>query len=159
MDALWWTATIFLMLVGLVGTVLPLVPGAVLILGGAVLAHFALHAIGWPTLLGLTLLAILQMALDFVSGAVGAKYFGATKWGAFGAILGALVGLFFGLLGLFLGPVIGVIIGEVIAGKRMIDAGRAGWGSLIGNIGAMLAKLIFALTMIIIFLIAVPSRF
>jgi uncharacterized protein YqgC (DUF456 family) len=105
------------------------------------------------------LLTLATYGIDILAGYLGAKYFGATKWGAFGAILGALVGLFFGLLGLFLGPVIGVIIGEVIAGKRMIDAGRAGWGSLIGNIGAMLAKLIFALTMIIIFLIAVPSRF
>ena len=67
---------------------------------------------------------------------------------------GALVGLFFGLIGLFVGPVIGAIIGEVIAGKRMIDAGRAGWGSLLGNIGAMLAKLIIALAMIIIFLMS-----
>jgi uncharacterized protein YqgC (DUF456 family) len=69
------------------------------------------------------------------------------------------VGLFFGLIGLFVGPVIGAIIGEVIAGKRMIDAGRAGWGSLLGNIGAMLAKLIIALAMIIIFLVNVPSPF
>jgi len=67
--------------------------------------------------------------------------------------------LFFGLIGLFVGPVIGAIVGEVIAGKRMIDAGRAGWGSLLGNIGAMLAKLIIALVMIVIFLIAVPPPF
>ena len=86
-------------------------------------------------------------------------HFGATKWGTFGAIVGALVGLFFGLIGLFVGPVIGAIVGEVIAGKRMIDAGRAGWGSFLGNIGAMLVKLIIALAMIIIFLIAVPSPF
>jgi uncharacterized protein YqgC (DUF456 family) len=80
------------------------------------------------------------MGSMFSPGYFGAKYFGATKWGTFGAILGALVGLFFGLIGLFVGPVIGAVIGEVIAGKRMIDAGRAGWGSLLGNIGAMLAS-------------------
>ena len=97
--------------------------------------------------------------LDVLAGYFGAKYFGATKWGTFGAILGALVGLFFGLIGLFVGPVIGAIIGEVIAGKRMIDAGRAGWGSLLGNIGAMLAKLIIALAMISIFLVNVPLPF
>jgi uncharacterized protein len=67
--------------------------------------------------------------------------------------------LFFGLIGLFVGPVIGAIAGEVIAGKRMIDAGRAGWGSLLGNISAMVAKLIIALAMIIIFLLSVPSPF
>jgi uncharacterized protein YqgC (DUF456 family) len=64
-----------------------------------------------------------------------------------------------GLIGLFVGPVIGAVVGEVIAGKRMIAAGRAGWGSLLGNIGAMVAKLIIALAMITIFLINVPSPF
>ena len=88
-----------------------------------------------------------------------AKYFGATKWGAFGAIIGALVGLFFGIVGLFVGPVVGAVAGEFIAGKRMIDAGRAGWGSLLGNLGAILGKLIIAVAMIAIFLIAVPSPF
>ena len=99
-----------------------------------------------------------SLRLDVLAGYFGANL-GATKWGTFGAILGALVGLFFGLIGLFVGPVIGAIVGEIIAGKRMIDAGRAGWGSLSGNIGAMLAKLIIALAMIIIFLVAVPSPF
>jgi uncharacterized protein YqgC (DUF456 family) len=98
-------------------------------------------------------------ALDILAGYFGAKYFGATKWGTFGAILGALIGLFFGLIGLFIGPVIGAIAGEVIAGKRMIDAGRAGWGSLLGNIGSMLAKVIIALAMITIFLMNVHSPF
>ncbi len=97
------------------------------------------------------LLTLVSYLFDFLGSYFGAKYFGATKWGTFGAILGALVGLFFGLIGLFVGPVIGAIIGEVIAGKRMIDAGRAGWGSLLGNLGTMLAKLIIALAMIINF--------
>src|SRR5881394_796831 len=93
----------------------------------------------------LVLLTILSYVFDFLGSYFGAKYFGATKWGAFGAILGALIGLFFGILGLFVGPVVGAIAGEFIAGKRMIDAGRAGWGSLLGNLGAMLGKLAIAL--------------
>jgi len=75
--------------------------------------------------------------------------------GAFGAI----TGLFFGIIGLFVGPVIGAIAGEFIAGKRMSDAGRAGWGSLLGNIGGMIAKLVIALAMITIFLVNTPSPF
>ena len=75
----------------------------------------------------------------------------------FGAIAGALAGLFFGIIGLFIGPVIGAIAGEFIAGKRMIDAGRAGWGSLLGNLGGMIGKLVIALVMITIFLVNVPS--
>ena len=51
------------------------------------------------------------------------------------------------------------VAGEFIAGKRMIDAGRAGWGSLVGNLGAMVGKLVIALAMITIFLLAVPAPF
>jgi uncharacterized protein YqgC (DUF456 family) len=116
-------------------------------------------SIGWYSIIVLVLLTLVSYVFDVLAGYFGAKYFGATKWGTFGAVVGALVGLFFGLIGLFVGPVIGAIAGEVIAGKRMIDAGRAGWGSLLGNIGAMLAKLIIGLAMISIFLLNVPSPF
>jgi len=162
MELFWWFFVIALFAVGLIGTVVPALPGTTIILAAAIIHRSVLGAeksIGWKTIVVLVLLTLLSYVFDFLGSYFGAKYFGATKWGTFGAILGALVGLCFGLIGLFVGPVIGAIIGEVIAGKRMIDAGRAGWGSLLGNIGAMLAKLIIALAMIIIFLIAVPSPF
>ena len=162
MELFWWFFTIALFAVGLIGTILPVLPGTTIILAAAIIHRIMLGAdksIGWKTIVTLALLTLLSYVFDFLGSYFGAKYFGATKWGTWGAILGALIGLFFGLIGLFVGPVIGAIIGEVIAGKRMIDAGRAGWGSLLGNIGAMLAKLIIALAMIIIFLIAVPVPF
>ena len=159
MELFWWFLTIVLFAVGLIGTIAPVLPGTTIILAAAIIHRIMLgpdKSIGWHTIIVLVLLTLATYGLDVLAGYFGAKYFGATKWGTFGAILGALVGLFFGLIGLFVGPVIGAIIGEVIAGKRMIDAGRAGWGSLLGNIGAMLAKLIIALAMIIIFLVSVP---
>jgi uncharacterized protein YqgC (DUF456 family) len=162
MELFWWFFTIVLFAVGLVGTIAPILPGTTIILAAAIIHRGMLgpeKSVGWHTIIVLVLLTLATYALDFLAGCFGARYFGATKWGTFGAILGALVGLFFGLFGLFVGPVIGAIIGEVIAGKRMIDAGRAGWGSLLGNLGAMLAKLIIALTMISIFLVNVPSPF
>ena len=162
MELFWWLLTIVLFAVGLIGTIAPVLPGTTIILAAAIIHRLMLgpdKSIGWHTMVVLVLLALVSYALDVLAGYFGAKYFGATKWGTFGAILGALIGLFFGLIGLFVGPVIGAIAGEVIAGKRMIDAGRAGWGSLLGNIGAMLAKLFIALAMITIFLISVPSPF
>jgi len=161
-ELFWWLLTIVLFAVGLIGTVLPVLPGTTIILAAAIIHRLVLGAeksIGWKTIVALVVLTLLSYVFDFLGSYFGAKYFGATKWGAVGAILGALVGLFLGLIGLFVGPVIGAVVGEVIAGKRMIDAGRAGWGSLLGNIGAMLAKLIIALAMITIFLINVPSPF
>jgi len=154
MDALWWTATIFLMLVGLVGTVLPLVPGTVLILGGAALAHFALHAIEWGTLVGLTLLTVLALALDLVSGAVGAKYFGATRWGAIGGILGAVVGLFFGVLGIFVGPLVGALLGELLGGQGILPAGKSTWGTFLGTTAGIIGKFAIGLAMIAWFALA-----
>jgi len=162
MELFWWVVTIVLFAVGLIGTIAPVLPGTTVILAAAVTHRIMLGAeksIGWRTIIVLALLTLATYAIDILGGYFGAKYFGATKWGTFGAILGALVGLFFGILGLFVGPVIGAIAGEFIAGKRMIDAGRAGWGSLLGNIGAMLGKLVIGLAMIAIFLVSVPPPF
>ncbi|PYK65339.1 MAG: DUF456 domain-containing protein [Verrucomicrobia bacterium] len=162
MELFWWLITIVLFAVGLIGTIAPILPGTTIILAAAVIHRLMLGAeksIGWGTIIVLVLLTLATYALDIFAGYFGAKYFGATKWGMFGAILGAIVGLFFGVIGLFVGPVIGAVAGEFIAGKRMIDAGRAGWGSLLGNIGGMLAKLIIGLSMIAIFLVTVPPPF
>lgn len=162
MELFWWLFTIVLFAVGLIGTVVPFLPGTTIILAAAIIHRLMLGAeksIGWRTITVLVVLTLATYAIDVLAGYFGAKYFGATKWGAFGAIIGALVGLFFGIIGLFVGPVIGAVAGEFIAGKRMIDAGRAGWGSLLGNMGATLAKLIIALAMISIFLVNVPSPF
>jgi uncharacterized protein len=154
MEPLWWSLTIGLMLVGLVGTVLPLVPGTVLILCGAVLNHFTLHTVGWPTLVVLTGLAILAMLLDVLSGAMGAKYFGATRWGAIGGILGAVVGLFFGVIGIFVGPLIGALVGELLGGKGILPAGKSSWGTFVGTTAGIAGKLAIGLLMIGWFVVA-----
>jgi uncharacterized protein YqgC (DUF456 family) len=162
MELFWWLFTIVLFAVGLIGTVLPVIPGTTIILAAAIIHRMMLGAeksIGWRSIAILLLLTLATYALDFLSGYFGAKYFGATKWGMFGAVIGALAGIVFGIIGLFIGPVIGAIIGEFLAGKRLIDAGRAGWGSLLGNLGGMIGKLVIALVMITIFLMAVPSPF
>ena len=162
MELFWWVVTIVLFAVGLIGTIAPVLPGTTIILAAAVIHRIMLgpeKSVGWRTIIVLVLLTLATYAIDILGGYFGAKYFGATKWGTFGAILGALVGLFFGIVGLFVGPVIGAIAGEFVAGKRMIDAGRAGWGSLLGNLGAMLGKLVIGLAMIAIFFLNVPTPF
>ena len=162
MELFWWVITIILFAVGLLGTVLPFVPGTTVILAAAIIHRIMLGAdksVGWWLIGILVLLTLLSYGLDFLGGYFGAKYFGATRWGTFGAVVGAIVGLFFGIIGLFVGPVIGALIGEFIAGKKMVDAGRAGWGSLLGNLGGMFAKLTIALIMIVIFVMSVPAPF
>ena len=160
MEFICWLIVVVLFAVGLIGTILPVFPGTTIILAAAIIHRVMLgpeKGISWWILSALVALTLLTYAFDFVSGYFGAKYFGATRWGTFGAIIGAIVGIFFGIPGLFIGPVIGAVTGEFIAGKRMVAAGKAGWGTLLGNLAGMALKLAIALVMIIIFLLSVPS--
>jgi uncharacterized protein YqgC (DUF456 family) len=160
MELLWWLIAIVLMAIGLIGTLLPIVPGAIIILAAAVLHQIMLgseKSVGWWNIAALGVLTLLSYALEFAGGYFGAKRFGATKWGAFGATLGAIVGLFYPFPGLIVGPVVGAIAGELIAGKRLVSAGRAGWGTLLGNLAGMLGKLTIALVMVSWFLVTAPA--
>ena len=133
MELFWWSVAVILFATGLIGTVLPVFPGTIVILAGALLHRIMLgpeKSIGWGTVAVLVLLTVGSYALDFLSGYFGARFFGATKWGMFGALLGAVIGIFFGLAGLFVGPVIGAVAGEFIAGKRMISC----WPGLAGAV-------------------------
>jgi len=161
MTVFWWLTAIVLMAIGLIGTVVPVIPGTTIILGAAVIHRLALGpngSVGWTALVALVALTLVTYAVDAAAGYVGARKFGATKWGLIGGATGALIGLFFGLVGLFVAPVIGAAIaGEIIAGQRIVKAGRAGWGTFVGALAGTIAKLFIALIMIAIFLMNVPS--
>ena len=143
------------MLLGLLGTIVPLIPGTILILAAAGLNHWIFDSIGWTTLLILTALMLLAQALDIVSGSLGAKWFGATRWGAIGGILGAVVGLFFGLFGLFLGPLVGALVGELLGGQGLLPAGKSSWGTFVGTTAGLIGKFLIGVLMIVVFAVAV----
>jgi uncharacterized protein len=160
MEIFWWLFAIVVMALGLIGTVIPILPGTTIILAAAVIHRVALGAdrsLGLIALIGMLVLTLITYAIDAAAGYLGAKRFGATKWGLVGCAGGALAGLFFGLLGLFVGPVIGAIAGELIGGKKIVKAGLAGWGTFLGSFAGMIAKLFIGLIMIVIFLMNVPS--
>jgi uncharacterized protein len=146
-EALWWFVTLALMLAGLLGTIIPLVPGTILILCGAVVNHFALQSVGWPTLIVLTLMMIVAQVLDILSGSLGAKWFGATRWGAIGGILGAIIGI-------FVGPLLGALAGELLGGKGLLPAGRSSWGAVLGTTAGLIGKFGIGILMIVWFLAA-----
>src|SRR5438093_8875192 len=130
MELFWWLFTIVLFAVGLIGTIAPVLPGTTIILAAAIIHRLMLggeKSIGWSTITVLVILTLATYAIDVLAGYFGAKYFGATKWGTIGAIAGALIGVFFGIVGVFVGPVVGAIAGQLIARRRRIEAGRAGW--------------------------------
>jgi uncharacterized protein YqgC (DUF456 family) len=149
---LWLLATV-MVLAGLLGLLLPALPGPPLLFAGLLVAAWAedFAYVGVGTLTLLAVLALLTYAVDFVATALGAKRFGASRRAVVGAALGALVGLFFGLPGVLVGPFIGAVIGELTAQRGLGEAGRAGVGATIGLILGAVGKLVIALSMLGVF--------
>ena len=146
-----WVVTWLLIIVGLVGTLLPILPGQVLIIVAAG-AHWWVKKddshLGWWTIAILGTLLAISMALEYVSGAVGSKYFGGSKWGIGGAILGGIVGLFFAPWGFLLGPLAGAFAFEYLFAKKQVpEATRSGVGSAVGTVLGLSIKLGIAFAM------------
>ncbi len=159
-DLLWWCAAVVVLAIGLIGTVLPVLPGTTIILATAVVHRLVVSpekGMSWWGIAGLVALAVLSYGLEFASSYFGAKYFGATRWGVAGAVIGGIIGIFTGFVTLLVLPIAGAILGELIAGKRLINAGKAGWGTLLGSLAGMVGKLGIGLAMVIWWLVAVPS--
>lgn len=152
-----WMVTGMLLLVGLLGTILPVLPGTALILAAAVWHFLAMRywlqvadpGIGWPGFIILVLFAAVAQVFETASSAMGAKYFGSTKWGAWGALLGGLVGLLFFPWGIFLGPVIGALSAELIIARRELKpAAKSTWGTFLGTAAGLLVKTGIGLAMV-----------
>jgi uncharacterized protein YqgC (DUF456 family) len=148
-----WSSVALLLVVGFLGTFLPMLPGTTLILAGSFLFYFTMgmesSGLAWQGLVFIGLLYGLSILLDWVSGALGAKWFGSSKWGIVGAILGGIVGLFFGLPGLIVGPIAGVFIFEIFVAKKEVkEAGHSTVGTVVGGIAGILGRVLLALGMI-----------
>jgi uncharacterized protein len=122
--------TMIAMFVGLVGSVLPALPGVTLIFISALVYAFftGFEVVGGLVLALIGLFAVLALVADFVGTSYGARRFGASNWGtvggAIGGILGALAGLLFlgigSLFGLIIGSVAGVFLGEYLRRRRQV---------------------------------------
>lgn len=156
MDAttLWLLLATVLVLTGVAGLVLPVLPGIVLVFAGLLLAAWAeqFAHVGLGTLVLLGALALLATAVDLVAGALGAKRYGASPRAVLGAGIGALIGIAFGLIGIVIGPLVGAVLGELSALRTLGEASRAGLGTVLGMAIGAAAKIAVALTMIGIFL-------
>jgi len=134
-----------LQLVGLVGCVLPWLAGPPFNFGGLILLSIAKD---WKPfsprfLIIMGALTAITLVLDYAMPLAGARRFGASKRGFWGAFIGMLVGAFaFPPFGLILGAFIGAVAGEFSAGKEQSSALRAGWGVFVGMMAAMAVKLI-----------------
>ena len=147
-----------LMFLGLFGSVLPGLPGAPLILLGALLYawHTGFAAVTWSVLLWLLILTILSYFLEFLASVFGVKKLGGSRWGMAGAFLGGIIGLLAGgLVGVLVGPFLGAFLLELIKTEDPGRSLKSGFGSLAGFLAGVVGKLILAVIMIGIFLVKI----
>lgn len=147
---------ILLLLAGMAGTVVPFIPGIPLMFIG-------IAAYGWydnfqtidaQYLIVLACLTLLSVFMDYLSTMLGAKYFGSTKQGTWGALIGTVIGLFlFPPIGIIAGPFVGAIIGESMAGKDSRAALKVALGTVAGLFTGMIFNVILAIGMVLSFII------
>lgn len=149
-----WVLAVGLMLVGLAGTLLPMLPGVPLVFAGMLLAAWidGFARVGVATLVVLGLLTLLSFVVEYVAAAMGARRAGASRQAIAGAAIGTFAGLFFGLPGLLLGPFIGAATGELVARGGASRAVGVGVGAWIGFAVGSIAKLAIAFTMLGVFI-------
>ena len=135
---------ILLLLIGMLGCVLPAIPGPPLSYAGLILVEWSLHDFNTTALIVFGVLTVIVTVLDYLIPIWGAKIFGATKYGVWGSIIGMLVGTFLTPLGMIAGLLPGAILGDMYGGKNILDAFRSGMGTFLGTIAGMIIKLLLS---------------
>jgi uncharacterized protein YqgC (DUF456 family) len=157
MDYVLIILAVILMIAGVIGCLLPAIPGPPLNFAGLILAHlsrFAEFDISTLAILGGIMLVVL--VLDYVVPVWGTTKFGGSKYGTWGSIIGLIIGTFFitigplGLVGIIGGPFLGAYIGEKIGSKNSQNALKAAFGSFIGFLAGTFMKLACAIAMIVV---------
>lgn len=156
MTALLWAVAIVLIAVGVVGTVLPGLPGTILVFAGMVLAawidDFARIPVWLIVVFGV--MTALAWSVDYFAATAGAKKAGASGLALVGAAIGTLLGIFTGLWGLLFMPLVGAAIGEFIAQRDLARAGKVGIATWLGLLLGTAVKVAIVFAMVGAFLVA-----
>ncbi len=147
-----------LLILGLIGCIIPALPGPPLSFVAIILV--LLYQGFEPPLTSnvVIILAVLTTAvtvLDYIIPAAGARKYGASKWGFWGSIVGMIFGVaFFPPWGIFLGAFLGAVFVEYLVGKKGKDAFRAGWGVFVGTILGTILKVAVSFVITYYFIVA-----
>jgi uncharacterized protein YqgC (DUF456 family) len=144
---------LLVMLAGLIGSLLPVLPGTPLVLVAAIghRLYFGQASVSNLVLGILVTLTLISVLFDFLAGMLGARRFGATWRGMTGAVVGGVIGLFFNLPGIILGPFLGAMLFEMLGDKEFKQAVRAGLGATVGLLLGIVGKFSISVVMIILF--------
>ena len=143
MDILLIVLAFLLLVAGIAGCVLPVLPGPPLAYAGMLLLHLTdkVHFTTPQLVIWLVVVIVLQV-VDYITPLLGSKYSGGTSFGNRGCMAGTLLGLFFMPWGVIVGPFIGAVVGEMLGGQDLSYAIRAGIGTLLGFLVGTLLKVI-----------------
>lgn len=151
-------------LVGLLGSIVPGLPGPPFSWLGLLLLNFSQAADFSPTMLIVTaLVALVIVLMDYLLPSLSTKRFGGSKYGIWGCNIGlvlSLLGLPFGpqgLLGVILYPFIGALVGELIVQKQFSPALRAAWGAFIGFLTGTFIKVVYGIATLVIVIVNIVS--
>lgn len=147
MDTLLIIFAVLLSLTGIIGCIIPGLPGHPLNYIAMLLLHWAFQPFAISTLLIFGILTIAITVLDYMIPLWTGKKFGATKQGIIGSIIGMLLGMAFTPIGMILGTLLGAVIGDMIAGRTTAQATKSGLGTLFGTFLSIGIKLILSGTM------------
>lgn len=143
MDVLIYVLSFLLLVGGIAGCVLPILPGPPLGYAGLLLLHFTGRAdFSTVQLVTWLIIVVILQVIDFITPLLGSKYTGGSEFGNRGCVAGTLIGMFFLPWGIIVGPFIGAVAGEMLGGSDLTHAIRAGIGSLIGFLVGTLLKVI-----------------
>ncbi len=146
-----------LIIVGLLGVVLPVLPGIPLAWLGLFIYALAtgFERISIAAVIVFFLLMLITLVLDFVAPMLGARKYRASKLGTIGAFLGFIAGVFaFGLWGIILGPIAGAFLGELLARGKPKQAFGSAFGAFLGFVAGALFKVIVILVMAGFFIVS-----
>jgi len=145
-----------LMMVGILGSFLPVLPGPPISWVGLLLLYLTKAVPDNWWVLGITLVvALIILGLDYIIPVMGTKKFGGTRAGMIGTTIGLLVALFFpvlGLLGIIIWPFIGALVGELLNKADKTTATRAAFGSFLGFLTGTFLKFMVAIVYLGIFI-------
>ena len=150
MDALLWIIAVAMIVVGIAGTVLPALPGAVLVFGGIALAAWIdgfQRISGWTVGVA-AVLTVIAFVTDYVAAAMGAKKAGASRLAILGAAIGTIAGVFTGFVGLVFMPLVGAAVGQYIGQRDVVLAGRVGVATWLGLLLGTAVKVAIVFTMV-----------
>ncbi|MGH1361293.1 MAG: DUF456 domain-containing protein [Burkholderiaceae bacterium] len=152
----WWLLVVVLFVGGIVGTVMPALPGTLLVFLGVLLGAWIddFARVSTTTVFIAAGLCLLAQALDYVAAMLGAKRAGASKEAVIGALIGTVAGILGGFVGLLFFPLIGAAVGEYIAISDLRRAGNVGIATWLGMIVGAVLKLALAFITIGLFIAA-----